>query len=199
MLSWQWNMFLLPVLILMPAMRNTFLDPHGKKFLVKVLIFSLVSFYFFILVVFIATVKFLIIFILVALQPFVFISVWPQSSFSKLSITSPTSQLILQLFCHFTYITAHSPTLPLLHLHHTSPMPQFILQPFFRFSYATSSSLNSPGEPPMNKLFINFTVKSFFIQTQLRLAHPQFHNWTLFQRFQICHFHLEETWTNIQT
>ena len=41
-------------------------------------------------------------------------------SFPNLSVTSPTSQLILQPFCHFTYISAHSPTLSLLHLHHSS-------------------------------------------------------------------------------
>ena len=41
-------------------------------------------------------------------------------SFSNLSVTSPTSQLILQPFRCFTYVTAHSPTLPLLHLHHSS-------------------------------------------------------------------------------
>ena len=41
-------------------------------------------------------------------------------SFSNLSITSPTSQLILQPFHHFTYVTAHSPTLPLLHLRPSS-------------------------------------------------------------------------------
>ena len=82
-----------------------------------------------------------------------------QSSFSKLSVTSPTSQLILilQAFCHFTYVTAHCPTLPLLYLCHNSfsntsvasLTSQLILQPFFRFSYVTSSSLNSPSEPPM--------------------------------------------------
>ena len=43
-----------------------------------------------------------------------------QSSFSNLSITSPTSQFILQPFHRFTYITAHSPTLPLLDLRHSS-------------------------------------------------------------------------------
>ena len=72
-----------------------------------------------------------------------------QSSFSKLSFTSPTSQLILQpffrfyyvigssltsscerpmeiallilqTFLHFTYVTAHSPTLPSLYLRHSS-------------------------------------------------------------------------------
>ena len=35
-------------------------------------------------------------------------------------IASPTSQLILQPFCHFTYVTGHSTTLLLLHLHHRS-------------------------------------------------------------------------------
>ena len=33
-------------------------------------------------------------------------------------VASPTSQLILQPFRRFTYITAHSTTLPLLHLRH---------------------------------------------------------------------------------
>ena len=41
-------------------------------------------------------------------------------SFSKLSVTSPTSQLILQPFRRFTQVTAHFPTLPLLHLRHSS-------------------------------------------------------------------------------
>ena len=80
-------------------------------------------------------------------------------SFSKLSIASPTSQLILilQAFHHFTYVTAHSPTLPSLYLRHNSfsnpsiasPTSQLILQPFFRLSYVTGFSLTSPGEPPM--------------------------------------------------
>ena len=41
-----------------------------------------------------------------------------QSSFSNLSVTSPTTQLILQPFCCFTYIIAHSPTLLSLLQHH---------------------------------------------------------------------------------
>ena len=41
-------------------------------------------------------------------------------TFSNLSVTSPTSQLILQPFRRFIYATAHSPTLPLLHLRHSS-------------------------------------------------------------------------------
>ena len=41
-------------------------------------------------------------------------------SFSNLSVTSPTSQLILHPFRRFTYVIAHSPTLPLLHVQHSS-------------------------------------------------------------------------------
>ena len=63
----------------------------------------------------------------------------------SLSVTSTTSQLILQPFRHFTNVSTHSPTLPPLYLRHssfsklsvTSPMPQLILQPFRRFSYVT--------------------------------------------------------------
>ena len=69
-------------------------------------------------------------------------------------------------FRRFTYVTAHSPTLPLLHLRHssfsnpcfasptsqdfhlrhlasrpcTSPTSQLILQPFHRFTYVTAHS-----------------------------------------------------------
>ena len=35
-------------------------------------------------------------------------------------VTSPTSKLILQPFRRFDYVTAHSPTLPSLHLRHSS-------------------------------------------------------------------------------
>ena len=96
--------------------------------------------------------------------------------FTYITCTSPTSQALHLRRRHFTYVTdtsslssARSPTFPSLHLHHNSSIlpllylchisfsnpsvascrSQFILQPFFRFSYVTSSSLNSPGEPPM--------------------------------------------------
>ena len=42
------------------------------------------------------------------------------SSFSNPASTLLTSQLILQPFFHYTYITAHSPTLLPLYLHHSS-------------------------------------------------------------------------------
>ena len=46
-----------------------------------------------------------------------------RSSFSKPYIASPMSQLILQHFRRFAYITAHSTTLLLLHLRHLASRP----------------------------------------------------------------------------
>ena len=84
---------------------------------------------------------------------------WSDWKLGEWAVTSRTSQLILILqdFRHSTYVTAHSPTLPSLYLHHNSfsnpsiasPTSQFILQPFFCLSYVTGFSLASPGEPPM--------------------------------------------------
>ena len=97
------------------------------------------------------------------------------NSFSNPSVALPMSQLILEPFCCFTYITVHPPTLPLLYLHHSSfsnpsvasLTSQFIFQPFFCFSYVTSSSLNSPGKPPMvfciSLLVILYRSKFFFV------------------------------------
>ena len=95
-------------------------------------------------------------------------------------------------FCHFTYVTTHSPTLPSLYLRHssfskpyvTSPTSQFILQPFFRFSYVTISSLNSPGEPPMpgsdKCLYLFFLLTHFTAHSptfpSLHLRHNSFYN-----------------------
>ena len=57
-------------------------------------------------------------------------------------------KLILQSFRHFTYVTAHSPTLASLYLRHSSfsnisvalPTSQLILQPFRCFMYVTAHS-----------------------------------------------------------
>ena len=108
--------------------------------------------------------------------------------FSKLSVTLPTSQLILKPFPRFTYITAHSPTLPSLYLRHNSfsnlsvasPTSQLILQPFFRFSYITGFSLASPGEPPMcdmQFIWILFLLRSFFLRTTK--ADLEDHRWSV--------------------
>ena len=50
----------------------------------------------------------------------VYLYIYELCSFSKLSVTSSTSQFNLQPFRRFTYITAHSTTLPLFHLCHSS-------------------------------------------------------------------------------
>ena len=47
----------------------------------------------------------------------------------NLSVTSPTSQHILQHFHRFIYVTAHSPTLPLLHLRHSSFSSPYFASP----------------------------------------------------------------------
>ena len=76
-------------------------------------------------------------------------SLYPRhSSFSNPSVTSPTSQFILQPFRYFTYVTAHSSTLLSHYLRHTSfsnpsvalPTSQFILQSFRYFTYVTAHS-----------------------------------------------------------
>ena len=72
------------------------------------------------------------------------------SSFSNPTVALPTSQLILQPFCCFTYLTVHSPTI-------------------FCFSYVTSSSLMSPGKPPMVTDSIQNIHLNFFFSLQLQM------------------------------
>ena len=79
------------------------------------------------------------------------------NSFSNPSLALPTSQLILQAFNFFTYVTVQFsnpsfayPTSQALHLIHlaspfsnfsvTPPTSQLILQPFPRFTYVTAHS-----------------------------------------------------------
>ena len=67
---------------------------------------------------------------------------------SNLTVTSPTSQLILQPSCRFTHVTAYSPTLLSLHPRLSSfsnpsvasPTSQLILQPFCRFTHVRAHS-----------------------------------------------------------
>ena len=74
------------------------------------------------------------------------------ASFSNPNIASPTSQLNLQPFHSFTYVTAHSTALPLLHLRHSSfanpsaalPTSQVIPQTFLCFTYVTGTSRGEP-------------------------------------------------------
>ena len=113
---------------------------------------------------------------------------------SKLSVTLPMSQLILQPFRRFTYITAHTPTLPLLHLHHSSfsnpsfgsPTPKalLILQPFCHFTYVTThsptlpllylrhSSFSNPSAAPPTSQFILQLCFRFSYVTSSSLNSP---------------------------
>ena len=74
------------------------------------------------------------------------------SSFSNPSVPLPTSQLILQPFLRFTYVTAHSPTLPLLHLRHSS-----FSNPPFASPTSQALHLRHLASRPWNKLLFNFS------------------------------------------
>ena len=99
------------------------------------------------------------------------------SSFYNPSFASPTSQLILQPFRRFTYITAHSTTLPLLQLRHRHftyvtahspvlsaalPTSQLILQPFRFFTYVTAHTL--PLLHLRHRHFTYFTWRAAYAQ-----------------------------------
>ena len=86
------------------------------------------------------------------------------------TVTSPTSQLILQPFRHFTYVTAHSPTLPLLHLRHSS---------FSNTSFASPTSqalhLIHLASRPWRELINNQrreSFKSLMMSNCLRIVEP---------------------------
>ena len=70
------------------------------------------------------------------------------SLFSNPSATLPTSQLILQPFCFFTYIIG------------TSPTSHPILQPFLRFIYATAHSPTLLTLHLLHKLFTYVTWRA---------------------------------------
>ena len=103
----------------------------------------------------------------------------PWAAFSNLSVTSPTSQHILQPFCRFTYITAHSPTLLSLHLRHSSfSNPSFasplswaelILQSFRHFNYVTT---HSPTLPSLYLPHSSFSNPSVALPTSQLILQP---------------------------
>ena len=74
--------------------------------------------------------------------------------------------LILQPFRHFTYVAAHSPTLPSLYLRQSSfsnpsvtlPTSQLILQPFRCFTYVTAHSPTLPSLHLRHSSFSNPSV-----------------------------------------
>ena len=92
------------------------------------------------------------------------------------------SQLILQLFCRFTYVTAHSPTLLSLYLCQSSfsnpsvalPTSQLIFQPFCGFTYVTAHS------PTLLSLYLHpcsFSNPSLALPTSQLILQP-FHCFT---------------------
>ena len=98
---------------------------------------------------------------------------------NELSIASPISQLILQPFPCFTYITAHSPSFSSLHLHHSSfsnpslalPTSQLILQAFRRFTYITG---HSPTLPLLYLCHSSFSNPSIASPTSQFILQPFF-------------------------
>ena len=115
-------------------------------------------------------------------------------SSSKLSVTSPTSQLILQPFRRFTYVTAHYPSLPLLHLRHSSfsnpsfasptsqalhliHLAELIFQPFRHFTYVTTHSPTLPSlylrHSPLSKPSVASPASQLILQPFFRFSYVQ--------------------------
>ena len=113
------------------------------------------------------------------------------ASFSNSFIASPTSQLILQPFRHFTCVTAHSTTIPLFHQNHssfsnpsvTSPTSQLIIQPFCSFTYVTAHSSTLSSLHLRHSSFSNHTVTSptsqSILQSFRRFIYVTAHSQTL--------------------
>ena len=91
------------------------------------------------------------------------------SSFSNPSVASPTSQLILQPFFRFSYVT-NSWRNSFSNLSVTSPTSVLILQPFRRFTYVTA---HSPILPLLHLRHSSFSNPSFASPTSqaLHLIH----------------------------
>ena len=103
-------------------------------------------------------------------------------SFSNPSVALPTSQLILQPYRWFTFVTVHSPrahsrTFPSLHLCHYSfsnpsvalPTSQLILQPFRCFTYVT---VHSPTFPSLHLRHYSFSNPSVALPTSQLILKP---------------------------
>ena len=106
------------------------------------------------------------------------------SSFSNPSVASPASQLILQPFFHFSYVTGSSlnshgePPMQssFSKLSVASPTSQLIIQPFRRFTYVTT---RSPFLPLLHLHHSSFSNPSFASPTSqaLHLRHLASRPW----------------------
>ena len=92
-----------------------------------------------------------------------FRKIWVRS-FSNLSITSPTLQLILQPFRRFTYVTAHSPILPLLHLCYSL---------FSNPSFASPTSYALHLIHLASRPCLNFMTRLYFVKNELACMHSK--------------------------
>ena len=89
------------------------------------------------------------------------------------------AELILQPFRHFTYVTAHSPAFPSLHLRHssfpklsvTSPTSQLIPQPFRHITYVTA---HCPTLPSLYLRLSSFSNPSAASPTSQLIVQPFF-------------------------
>ena len=98
-----------------------------------------------------------------------------QSSFSNLSVTSPTSQFILQLFFRFSSVTSsslNSPGEPPMFL---IEWAELIIQPFRHFTYVTTHSPILPSLYLRHRSFSNPSVASPTSQFILQLIFRFFH------------------------
>ena len=105
------------------------------------------------------------------------------NSFSNHSVALPTSQLILQPFRCFSYVTVHSLTLLSLLQHHKfftqftwrAAHDQLILQPLRHFTYVTTHSPTLPSLYPRHSSFSNPSVASptsqFILQPFFRFSY----------------------------
>ena len=104
----------------------------------------------------------------------VYPDIYELCSFYNISVTSPTSQLIFQPFRRFTHVTAHSSTLPLLHLRHSAFSNPSFVSP-------TSQSLNvmsrahSPTFPSLHLHHNSFSNPSVALTTSQLILQPFFH------------------------
>ena len=107
-----------------------------------------------------------------------FLLLYPYPFFCKVFVTT---ELILQAFSHFTYVTAHSdsPSFPSLHLHHSSfsnhslalPTSQLVLQIFRCFTYVTAHSPTLLSPLLRHRIFTYVTWRAAHALLMLYIAY----------------------------
>ena len=95
-------------------------------------------------------------------------------SFCNLSFTSPTSQLILQPFRRYIYVTAHSPTLTLLDLRHRSFSNPSFASPTSQALHLIHlmSRAHSPTFPSLHLRHNSFSNPSVALSTSQLILQP---------------------------